>query len=113
MPASELTATLNEADGSEPGDVLCTLEHPSSYGSSGVQTYGAPATDANPCPQLTAGTTYFFVLERAKYRGQCASPSYWTGHEPFRRGRRPPLQEWSIIGTSVTIYPQCRYVGLR
>ena len=67
--ASRLTATLNEASGSNPGDVVCTLEHPSSYASSGVNTYGAPATGENACPTLAASTTYFFVLERTDFSG--------------------------------------------
>ena len=64
--ASRLTATLNEASGSNPGDVVCTLDHPSSYASSGVNTYDAPSSG---CPTLTASTTYFFVLKRTDLRG--------------------------------------------
>ena len=61
-PTSELTATLNKVDGSNPGDVICTLTDPASYVASSVNTYQAPATR---CPTLTASTTYFFVLSRA------------------------------------------------
>ena len=59
--ASGFTATLNEASGSNPGDVLCTLDHPSSYASFEVNTYDAPSSG---CPTLTASTTYFIVLQR-------------------------------------------------
>ena len=61
-PTSELTATLNKVDGSNPGDVICTLTDPASYVASSVNTYQAPAAR---CPTLTASTTYFFVLSRA------------------------------------------------
>ena len=91
--ASELTATLNEADGSEPGDVLCTLEHPSSYGSSGVHTYGAPATGENACPTLTRATPYFFVLERAHANNFIIGLDYTN-----RSGEdATPAPGWSIM----------------
>ena len=61
-PTSELTATLNKVDGSNPGDVICTLTDPASYVASSVNTYQAPAAR---CPTLTASTTYFFVISRA------------------------------------------------
>ena len=61
-PTSELTATLNKVDGSNPGDVVCTLTDPASYVAHSVNTYQAPASG---CPTLTASTTYFFVLSRA------------------------------------------------
>ena len=61
-PTSELTATLNKVDDSNPGGVVCTLTDPASYVSDSVNTYQAPASG---CPTLTASTTYFFVLSRA------------------------------------------------
>ena len=62
---SELTATLNEDDGGSPGKTLCILADPPSFASSGTNTFTAPTTGDTPCPQLSANTTYFAVLERA------------------------------------------------
>ena len=58
--ASQLTATINEVSGSDPGDVVCTLGHPGgTYVNEAVNTY-----DASNCPTLDARTSYFFVLDR-------------------------------------------------
>ena len=57
--ASQLTATINKASSSNPGDVVCTLGHPGTYVTAAVNTY-----DASSCPTLDAGTDYFFVLTR-------------------------------------------------
>ena len=62
---SELTATLNEATGGSPGKTLCILADPPSFASSGTHTFTAPTTGDTPCPQLSANTTYFAVLDRA------------------------------------------------
>ena len=62
---SELTATLNEDNSGSPGKTLCILEDPPSFASSGTHTFTAPTTGDTPCPQLSANTTYFAVLERA------------------------------------------------
>ena len=59
----ELTVTLNEADGSDPGAELCTLIHPSGFSSSGLHLFRAP--HSGPCPLLSSGTTYYVVIERA------------------------------------------------
>ena len=61
---SELTVRLNEDSSGLPGRILCILEDPSSFASSGTHTFTAPTTGANRCPQLSANTTYFAVLER-------------------------------------------------
>ena len=58
---SQLTATLNAANGSDPGAVLCTLTDPPAFTSSGIQTLTAPAD----CPTLRAKRTYFVVIERS------------------------------------------------
>ena len=57
---SQLTATLNEGSGTNPGAVLCTFTDPPAFTSSGIQTFTAPAE----CPTLRAKRTYFFVLSR-------------------------------------------------
>ena len=62
---SELTATLNEDNNGSPGKTLCILEDPPSFASSGTHTFTAPTTGDTPCPQLSANTTYFAVLNRA------------------------------------------------
>ena len=62
---SELTATLNEDNSGSPGKALCILADPPSFASSGTHTFTAPTTGDTPCPQLSANTTYFAVLERA------------------------------------------------
>ena len=59
--ASELTATINEDDSDNPGDVLCTLDDPATYAADSVNTYTAPS----PGCSLAASTTYYVVLERA------------------------------------------------
>ena len=56
---SQLTVTINEVSGSEPGDVVCTLGHPGTYVSGAVNTY-----DASGCPTLDASTGYMVVLHR-------------------------------------------------
>ena len=61
---SELTATLNEEDSGDPGDVLCTLTDPASFVSDAVNTFSVPSGDG-ACPLLKPTTTYFIVLERA------------------------------------------------
>ena len=55
-----LVATLNADNSGNPGASLCTLVDPSSFISSGVQTFDAPTG----CPTLAASTTYFVVIER-------------------------------------------------
>ena len=62
---SELTATLNEDNNGSPGKTLCILADPPSFASSGTHTFTAPTTGDTPCPQLSANTTYFAVLDRA------------------------------------------------
>ena len=56
----ELTATINENGGANPGAVLCTLVNPANFRSVGLETFTAPAD----CPTLNPSTDYFFVIER-------------------------------------------------
>ena len=60
----ELAAMLNQQSNTTPGEVVCTLANPSSFSSSGIQTFTAPSTGTK-CPTLAANTTYFIVIERA------------------------------------------------
>ena len=62
---AHLTVTLNGVSSANPGTALCTLTDPATFSASGVQTFDAPATD--PCPTLTASTTYFAVIERVVF----------------------------------------------
>ena len=63
---AHLTVTLNGDSSGNPGTApLCTLTDPATFSGSGVQTFDAPATD--PCPTLTASTTYFAVIERVVF----------------------------------------------
>ena len=62
---SELTATLHQTNGNDPGTELCTLDDPASFSASGVNTFTAPTSGNNLCPKLTHSTTYFVVLTRA------------------------------------------------
>ena len=57
---SEVTATLNDGSGSNPGSALCTLTDPASFSANGVNTFSAPTT----CPTLDPNATYFFVIRR-------------------------------------------------
>ena len=59
--ATELTATINTANGAEPGGVLCTLDAPSSYVENRLHTFTAPVGGC----ALSASTTYYLVLERS------------------------------------------------
>ena len=60
---AHLVVTLNGVDSSgNPDAALCTLTDPGTFSGAGVQTFDAPAAD--PCPTLTANTTYFAVVER-------------------------------------------------
>ena len=56
---SQLTVTLNQVSGLDPGEALCELTDPTGFIANGVNTFPAPAI----CPTLTATTTYFVVLE--------------------------------------------------
>ena len=62
---TELTATLHQTSGNDPGTELCTLDDPASFSASGVNTFTAPTSGNNRCPKLTHSTTYFVVLTRA------------------------------------------------
>ena len=62
---SELTATLHQTSGNDPGTELCTLDDPASFSASGVNTFTASTSGNNLCPKLTHSTTYFVVLTRA------------------------------------------------
>ena len=62
---AQLTVTLNQVSSGDPGSVLCTLTDPAAFTGAGVQTFDAPAAD--PCPTLTASTTYFAVIERVVF----------------------------------------------
>ena len=62
---AQLKVTLNEVSSGDPGSELCTLTDPATFTGSGVQTFDAPAAD--PCPTLTASTTYFAVIERVVF----------------------------------------------
>ena len=57
-----MNATLNADNSGSPGDVLCTLTDPTSFSASGQHTFDAPTI--NPCPALTASTTYYAVIDR-------------------------------------------------
>ena len=62
---SELTASLHQTSGNDPGTELCTLDDPASFSASRVNSFTAPASGNNLCPKLTHSTTYFVVLTRA------------------------------------------------
>ena len=62
---SELTATLHQTSGNDPGTELCTLDDPASFSASRVNSFTAPTSGNNLCPKLTHSTTYFVVLTRA------------------------------------------------
>ena len=66
-----LTVTLNGDSSGNPGSTLCTLTDPTSFSGSGVQTFDAPTT--NPCPTLSASTTYFVVIERVMFTSDVIS----------------------------------------
>ena len=61
---SELTVTLNQVSGSNPGSALCTLVTPD-LTSRAANTLAAP-TDGT-CPVLQSGTSYFVVLNRTAH----------------------------------------------
>ncbi len=61
---SELTVTLNQVSGSNPGGALCTLVTPD-LTSRAANTLAAP-TDGT-CPVLQSGTSYFVVLNRTAH----------------------------------------------
>ena len=59
--ANQLTATINTvASSGNPGNKICTLTPPASYGGNSLNTYTVPTT----CPLLAASTSYFVVIER-------------------------------------------------
>ena len=73
---TQLIVTLHE-DSSNPGDVLCTMEDPTTFTSSGLQTFVAPTTGA-VCPILTPSTTYFAVIERVSNTSDAISLTVTT-----------------------------------
>ena len=59
--ADNMKVTINKAaSNSRPGDVVCTLTHPSSYSAGSVNSFEVPDT----CPALAGDTTYFVVIGR-------------------------------------------------
>ena len=84
-----LVATLNAvASNGNPGASLCTLGDPSSFTSSGVQTFSAPVG----CPTLAAGTTYFVVIERVQDNQQSISLTLATANSEDTGG----AAGWSV-----------------
>ena len=85
--------TLREANGSNVGLVVCTLTHPSSYTSDGVNTFLVPTTGTlttgTLCPVLDPGTTYFVQVERS----YADATLHWTS-SPDEDGT--PAAGWSI-----------------
>ncbi len=64
--SDNLTVTLNKNNSGDPGDVLCTLNNPTTFSSSGAHKFHAPtAADITDglCPDLTASNTYHLVVE--------------------------------------------------
>ena len=60
---ADLVVTLHADSSGDPASTaLCTLTDPGTFSGSGVQIFDAPTT--GPCPTLTAGTTYFAVVQR-------------------------------------------------
>ena len=62
--SNQLTVTLREENGDNPGTTLCTLTNPPIFASSGLHTFSAPTTGTNLCPTLDMNTTYFAVVTR-------------------------------------------------
>ena len=65
VAGSELEITIrpriSEGQGlGKPGDAVCTLDDPATFTASGVQTFTVPTT----CPNLTANSHYYVVLDR-------------------------------------------------
>ena len=61
-----LTVTLNADSSGSPGTVLCTLEDPATFSTSGAHKFYAPAaaaTTSGLCPQLEASNAYHIVVE--------------------------------------------------
>ena len=62
---SHVEVTLNEhASNGNPGAVLCTLNHPSTFTRYAVHTFTAASTGHSICPTLERNTTYFVVVTR-------------------------------------------------
>ena len=87
----ELTAMLNEVDGSNPGDALCTLTDPGSFTGGAVNTFTAP-TSGTLCPTLEAETTYFFVLERSG----SGTTHIWLNNTPNDAEDADSKDDWSV-----------------
>ena len=89
-----MVMTLNEESSDNPGNVLCTLTDPATFGGSGVQTFDAPTTD--PCPTLTANKTYFAVIERVTTTATATISLHRTGMAAEDAGG---AMGWSIGNT--------------
>ena len=64
LAGDELLATLETANGNQPGSTLCNLENPATFVANAVNTFSAPDGE-NSCPPLENGTKYFVLLDRA------------------------------------------------
>ena len=85
---SHLEATLRSEDSGNPDETLCTLTDPTAFSTSGLHTFKAPTSGPDPCPTLTASTTYFAVVERVTITTDIitltttASPTEHAGSAP-------------------------------
>ena len=61
---AELTATLNDDSSGDPGNALCTLQDPTTFTTSAVNTFTAPTSGSDMCPALITSTTYHLVVTR-------------------------------------------------
>ena len=98
---SELTATLNASSSGTPGGALCTLEDPASFAAPGVHIFTAPTTGADLCPNLSANTDYFAVLDRANNN----SSNIANGVANNNNEDAGSLPGWSISSTGHTHWP--------
>ncbi len=61
-PGNQLTITINATDNGSPGDVICTLDNPATFRTSGLHTF-----TTNRCPVPQPNTDYFAVINRSNF----------------------------------------------
>ena len=88
---TDLVVTLNSDSSGDPGSALCTLTDPGTFSNSSLNTFTAPTTD--PCPTLTASTTYFVVVDRVSTSGTSSISVSTTSSDSENTGA---AEGWTI-----------------
>ena len=93
--STSLEATLRAASGSDPGNRLCTLQHPNLYRTGRLLDYTAAGSD---CPALDPGTRYFIVVERTVFADDWVDDKILL--EEVTHNNEAGAPGWSVANTA-------------